>query len=417
MARVWRHGRADSALAPSQTKCPSLEASASDVAATSVHVAAGGLCAAYDSVVRLFHIVASANSSSNTALTVREPQPASEVSGIIVRALAEAVRRFDVTPTTLLEADAERLSTRNPLDVRLPLPRFGQLLQRASTLTAEPAIALLCGVDASEGAFDLLAPLVTHVASLRHAIHEMNQFSALAFEGSYTRLTENAGVARLRCEFPRLCGVADCAVAEFLVGSLLRLFRGFGGTQRDLYAAFFEHSRPPFAHAYTRAFQGRERFSQAFTGLEFAARVLDRPHLHANAELQCAVHLLAEQRLERLTRPIGFVERLNAYLASHPGPGLPDMETVARDFDMSVRSLRRRMTDNGLSFRALTQTLQSQHACRLLRNPKSTVQDVAGALGFADTGAFHRAFHRWTGMSPWDYRHSLPAFRVAETTS
>jgi AraC-like DNA-binding protein len=337
-----------------------------------------------------------------------------EVSGVLVRALAETVLRYDVSPATLGEGAADTLAARAPLDVRVPLPVFGRMLRRAAELTGEPSIALICGLDASEAAFDLLAPLVSHVSCLRHAILEIGQFQALAFDGSRMYLTESLGVARLRCEFPRSDESTDRCVAEFQVGGLMRMLRGFGSTRRDLRAACFEHRRPIPGHAYTKIFHGRERFSQRLTGLEFASEVLDRPHLHANPELQSAVHLQAEQRLERLGHP-AFIDRLKAYLVAQPKPHLAEMPEVAREFGMSVRSLRRRLVVAGLSYRSLTQQMREERARMLLRNPSLTVQGVAGALGYGDTGAFHRAFRRWTGMSAWEYRHSLPSFPVAET--
>lgn len=344
----------------------------------------------------------------------RNPAKGPEVSGILIRALADISMRYDVSPATLVNGETDALSNCAPLDVRLPLEVFGRMLRRAGELTGERSIGLLCGLDASESSFDLMAPLISHVSSLRHAIHETNQFGALAFEGSRMHLTEKTGVARLRCEFPRSHDSTDRGVTEFLVGGLMRFLRGFGGTRRDLRAAYFEHPRPIPGHAYAKLFQGRERFSQPFTGIEFASDLLDRPHLHANLELQSALHLQAEQRLDRLTRP-DFMERLRAYFVRQSQAGPPDMDDVAREFGMSVRSLRRRLTTAGLSYRELTQDVQGQRARMLLRNPNLTIQAVAGMLGYADTGAFQRAFRRWTGMSAWEYRHSLPLFRVAET--
>jgi AraC-like DNA-binding protein len=335
------------------------------------------------------------------------------VSGVLVRALAETVTRYEVEPAALVEGKSDLLATNGPLDVRVSLPLFGRMLKRAVDLTGEPAIGLLCGYESSDSAFDLLAPLVSHVATFRHAIEETSQFEALAFDGAHMHLSEAAGVARLRSEFPRSHDFTDRSVAEFLVGGLMRMLRGFGNVKRDLKAAYFEHERPFPGLTYTKVFHGRERFSQSFTGLDFDARLLDRPHLLANPELQRAVHLQAEQRLERLARP-DFVDRLRAFLSSQPTPGLTEMDKVAQRFGISVRSLRRHLKIAGLSYRTLTQTMQVQRACMLLRNPNLTVKAVAHSLGYDDTGAFRRAFRRWTGMSAWEYRRSLPSFSVAE---
>ncbi len=333
-----------------------------------------------------------------------------QVSGILVRALTDTVTRFGVAAGTLLEAVPsglhERPAAAFPVDQRLPLSVFGRLFERAIELTGEPSIGLLCGFEASECAFDLLAPLVSHVSTLRHAIRETSQFQSLAFEHAHLRLTECTGVARLRCEFPRSQAQTDRSVAELMVGSLLRMLRLFGGVRADLHAACFEYRRPLRAQAYRRVCQGAEKFSQPFTGLEFAASLLDRPHLHANPELQTAAHAQAEQRMSRLARPSTLLDRLQIFLISQPPPAVPDMEQAADALGMSSRSLRRRLTDEGISYRVLIQDLQRERACSLLRDPAFTIQHAAGMVGFTDTGAFHRAFRRWTGMSPSEYRRS-----------
>jgi AraC-like DNA-binding protein len=357
-------------------------------------------------------VMAAADSSSITTRD-RDAPGEPEVSGVLVRALAETVMRYEIEPAALVDGESDVLNARVPLDVRVPLQVFGRMLKRAADLTGEPCVGLLCGVDASDSAFDLFAPLVSHVATLRHAIQETSQFEALLFNGAHMYLTEAGDVARLRCEFPRSQDSTDRSIAEFMVGGLTRLLQRFGATRRDLHAAYFEHRRPIPAHAYAKIFRGGERFSEPFTGLEFSSRLLDRPHLHANPELQSAVHVQAEQRLERLARP-DLVDRLRAYLVNHPTPGRTGLPKVAQEFGVSVRSLRRRLMETGNSYRALTQEMQRQRACMLLGNPTITVKAVAGSLGYDDTSAFRRAFRRWTGLSIWEYRRSLPSFSTAE---
>lgn len=337
------------------------------------------------------------------------------VSGMMLRALADIAMQFHVEPDALFGSTAEKLTACEPVDIRVPLSEFRTMLSRAIAQTGEPALALRCALDASDASFDLLAPLVAHVPTLRHAILVTRQFQSLAFDGAFMHLTERSGVARLQCEFPRSHEATDRSLADFLVAGLMRMLRRFGASRADVHAASFEHKRPPYAQAYTVAFEGKERFAQPFTGIEFAARLLDRPNLHANPRLQTVVHHEAEQRLQRLARPAGLVDRLRAYLTNQPAARLPDMAVAARALGVSVRSLRRRLSEANQSYRSITGEMQRERACMLLRNPDFTLQAVADAVGFADTAAFHRAFRRWTGRSACEYR-DLHAARVPDAT-
>jgi AraC-like DNA-binding protein/NAD(P)-dependent dehydrogenase (short-subunit alcohol dehydrogenase family) len=336
-------------------------------------------------------------------------QPAvAEVSGVLIRALADVVMQAGIAPDSLFQREERRLATSEPTDVRMPLPAYRALLARAMALTGDPAIGLRCALHASEAAFDLLAPLVAHVLTLRHAIQEAAQFQALVFDGAQLILTERAGVARVRYEFPRSHESGDRSLAEFLTAGLMRMLRGFRCSQSEFYGASFEHKRPGYHHAYTEAFEGKERFSQEFTGVEFAAHLLDRRHLHANPALQTLVHAEAEQRLERLSRPASVIDRLRMYLLNEPATRVPAMSVAARRLGVSVRTLRRRLAEGGHSYRGLTQDMQGERACMMLRNPVFTVQSIGATLGFADTAAFCRAFKRWTGRTARDYRNARP---------
>jgi AraC-like DNA-binding protein len=337
------------------------------------------------------------------AVVANEPA----VSGVLLRALADVVVQAGFASGALFDGEEAMLATCMPTDLRVPLPTYRALLARAIALTGDPALGLRCAHQASETAFDLLAPLVGHVPTLRHAIQETRQFHALAFDGAALHLTERAGVARIRYDFPRSHESTDQSLAEFFVAGLARMVRGFGCSQGEFHVASFEHDRPVYHRAYAEVFEGKERFSQAFTGVEFAAPMLDRRHLHSNPELQTVVHRQAEERLERIARPAGTIDRLRLHLLSQPAARVPTLSGAARQLGVSPRTLARRLAAAGQTYRAVMQQMQAERACALLRNPDLSLQDVASTLGFTDISAFHRAFKRWTGRTALDY-HNAP---------
>jgi AraC-like DNA-binding protein len=152
------------------------------------------------------------------------------------------------------------------------------------------------------------------------------------------------------------------------------------------------------------AFGGVERFGTSFTGIELSAGALDRPHLHQDIELHTLVLAQAERRLQQRTRGKRCAERASALLRAAPSTKFLDMDSLARKLGLSVRSLRRRLEEEGTSYRELTQDLVHEQACALLRDPALTLQGVAHALGFADSTSFHRAFRRRAGLTPVQYR-------------
>jgi AraC-like DNA-binding protein len=327
-----------------------------------------------------------------------------EVSGVLLRVLADVVTQAGIPSIYLFQQQERPLTACEPTAVRVPLPAYRALLARAIELTGDPALGLRCALQPREAAFDVMGPLVAHALTLRRAIEEADQFQALLFEGAHFHLTERAGTARVRCEFPRAHDPTDRTLAEFMTAGLMRLLRGLGCTQEHFHGARFEYGRPYYAPAYAKVFDDKQAFSQTYTGVEFAAELLDRPQSYANPVLQTLVHAQAEQRLQGLSRPLGFTDRLRMYLLSQPAARVPSMEAAARGLGVSVRTLRRRLSETGNTYRDITQAMQGERARTLLRKDDRSVQSVADALGFSNIDAFHRAFKRWTGRTACKYR-------------
>jgi AraC-like DNA-binding protein len=248
-----------------------------------------------------------------------------------------------------------------------------------------------------------MSPLVGYAPSLRHGLDLIVQFHGLLIEGCRIQLTEQLGVARLRCEVAAL-GSGDRSFVELMIAGLVRTLQGFGCATSEISAVCFAHARPAYYHAYSAAFGGSERFAEAWSGVEFAASALDRPHLHGLAELHAIVLSQAEQSLQRCSRPLTLTERVNALMHSRSASDLPSMVSAARSLGISVRSLRRHLDEEGTTYRELTRTRLHAHACTLLRNPHKNLQSIAYELGFSDATAFHRAFKRWANVTPAEFR-------------
>ena len=283
-------------------------------------------------------------------------------------------------------------------------PEFVMLQEAALDLTGDEGLGLRLAEQSSEAAFDIVAHLTTHAATLRDAVGLCIQFQRLLMEGTALTLRERGDAATVRCEFPRSTLRGDRMLAEFVTGGFARMIRIFTGHGAKLRAVSFEHPRPPHARAYARVFGGAERFSQRFTGLEFDRSLLDRRQLHHHPELYSVLHRDAETKLERMARGQSFVDRVKQYLLSVPPRRMPDMNGVARDLGLSTRSLRRRLADDGVSYKALVQSVLEVRATQLLSDPNRTIQQTAAEMGFSDPSAFQRAFKRWKGMTPGQFK-------------
>jgi AraC-like DNA-binding protein len=85
------------------------------------------------------------------------------------------------------------------------------------------------------------------------------------------------------------------------------------------------------------------------------------------------------------------------------------LAAIAAKLHMSARSLQRRLQSEGTSFAEVLSDMRRDMALRYLRDPRIYIGEVAFLLGFLDVTAFHRAFKRWTGSTPAEYRRSAGA--------
>jgi AraC-like DNA-binding protein len=322
---------------------------------------------------------------------------------VLVRVLVDAVERVGIAREELL---AGRLDADWLVDpgVRVDLAEYAVLQARAIQLTGDEALGLHVVEQASESSFDVMAPLIAHAPTMREGIALCTEFTRLLKDEGHLTLRERGDVATIRYDCVPRSPVSDRMDADFVLSGLLRMVRAFGGPKAKVLAACFEYARPKEHREYTRMFGGAERFGHAFTGLSFPRDLLDRPQLHRHRELSAVLRLQAERDLSRISGGIDDAERLRQYLMVQRPSRMPDMKTAARDMGVSARSLRRKLGQKGLSYRAIVQSVREALAAQMLGDPNKTIQEVAHALGFSDAPAFHRAFKRWKGATPGTFQ-------------
>lgn len=100
------------------------------------------------------------------------------------------------------------------------------------------------------------------------------------------------------------------------------------------------------------------------------------------------------------------VDLIRRVIMKQLSKGQPSLERAADALGWSARTLQRHLAEGGTSFSHLLDEVRLLNARELIRRQEK-ISDVAARLGYADAGSFTRAFERWTGMSPRQYRKSV----------
>jgi AraC-like DNA-binding protein len=330
----------------------------------------------------------------------------------MVRALVEVVELKGVTRKQLFaaaELDENRL-----LDDAATFEQgeYSRLQEAAIDVTGDEALGLCLAERVSESAFALVAHLVTHAPTLREAIEAAISYGTIVTDGYHLRLRERLDSATIAYEFPRTSPRSDRMLADFAMAGFLKLVRIFAGPQAQPTRVSFEAPPPRNVREYARVFEGAERFEQDFTGIEFPRAYLSCSPLHANVELFTALRTQAERVLERRAPAQGHADLLRRFLEACVPMRIPSMSAAAAELGISARSLRRRLSEEGVSYRALLQDALQRSAERMLSESHRSVQETAYAVGFSDPAAFHRAFKRWKGVTPNQFRNGTGRFNA-----
>ncbi len=175
-----------------------------------------------------------------------------------------------------------------------------------------------------------------------------------------------------------------------------------------------DYPRPAYGEIYDELLQCPVEFGAASCYMDFSDAALDRPTVNSNRELQHFCEQRCELILHELQDSGDFVQRVRARLLAGPPP-FPDADAVAAGMHISSRVLRRRLQEEGRSFRQIVQQVREELARQYLTKVDLTVDEVSTLLGYSEAPAFSRAFKSWTGQSPERFRESLLAEPAAHS--
>jgi AraC-like DNA-binding protein len=146
------------------------------------------------------------------------------------------------------------------------------------------------------------------------------------------------------------------------------------------------------------------RFGEDEDAVAFERRICDTPLPDATPELAQMFEKYAATIIRRMSPETTFVERAREALSHGLLKGAASEGEIARQLGVTRRTLRRRLADADLTFRQLRHELMRQSAETMLREERLPIEEVAYLLGFGESSSFHRAFRRWTGQSPGEWR-------------
>ncbi len=334
------------------------------------------------------------------------PRHTDQVSVQNARFIVDAAVGSGVDRDELLQAAGIRPQDLADDDARMGYERVSALWNEAARLRGDQAFGLHLAERLSPKNFGPVGLAVRSCATAHEALDRLLGYVQVAFPDTAITLVRQGAYARF-CH--RYCGnpslatrhAADLILGMFVVGG--RRFIGVDWNPREV---AFRAPAPATVDEYCRVFRAPLRFDQLLNSVVFDASLLDLPMTHGDAEVLSVMDKYAGEFLEVLSADHSLTVSVQRSIATALRGGDPGLTSTAAVLGIAPRTLQRRLRGENTNHRQILDRVRCERALRLLPRDELSVAQIAEQLGFSEPSAFNRAFRRWTGRAPSDWRLS-----------
>jgi AraC-like DNA-binding protein len=336
---------------------------------------------------------------------------ASSVSVAYLQGLLDYLERHGVASAALLERAQLSPQLLAQRDQRIAASTYLELLGLGVQLSGDDCLGLHLGEAVRPGYYGVLGYLIMSCATLADALHRQARYAALV---------GNLGRVDLADEPPReglepqvahswqpLLAQQQRQLSEETLAAWVTFGHWISGLDVPPSEVRFQHAAPADTREHQRIFRCPVLFEQADNALVFPKRLLSTPLGQADAQVRLMLDAYADRLLGEIQQGHSVLDRARLELARQLPEAAADLGLIAARLALSPRTLQRRLREAGLSFNQLVDETRQQLVVHYLRDPALELAEIAFLVGFSEPGSLARAFRRWTGQSPGEYRRQL----------
>lgn len=329
------------------------------------------------------------------------PVPTIAATSTLAMVRTAAARGIDVD-ALLREASLSLESLADP-DTRLPAPAVLGLWNALRARSGDPGLQLVAPTALPFGAYRVIDYLVAASTTVGEGVGRFARYFGLIADSLALVVAEDREGHELVLSTAD-GGPVPPVYVDYVFAALVSRIRMRIRPALRVQRVELRQGEPAHAAVHRSVFDAPVRFGAAadlvrFTRAEWAAPTESGDAALA-ALLEEHARVLAERRPKEAT---GFTSDVRKAIAA----GLPEagaIDAVARRLNVSARTLQRRLVEGGTTFREVSEAVRARLAEGYLADPSVSIAEVTFLLGFSEESAFTRAFRRWTGESPGQWR-------------
>jgi AraC-like DNA-binding protein len=290
----------------------------------------------------------------------------------------------------------------NP-DSRIPVEKYIKLGRMAPELTHLPEIGLILGQRAIFECIGIVFHLANNCNTVRESLIHVARYSNLANEACKAGFEEGKEFAEWSMQYLNskyLC----IPLIEFEACQGLKILRSVLGQNFRPIRIKFQHAPPGYVYKYHQIFQVPLLFEQGECAIIFRKEYLNVHNLNPQPYIKEVLARRADALDKEIERNKLFQDTVRKIVMKHLESGSVNLEVIAKEMNVSSRSIYRKLKSENTSYKDLLSEVRKQLAQDYLREGSFTINDISSKLGFSESSAFHRAFKRWFGTNPGQYR-------------
>jgi AraC-like DNA-binding protein len=278
------------------------------------------------------------------------------------------------------------------------------ILLECASLSADENFGLRMVELAGPSELGVYGYLLKNAPTVGEALEIACRYYPTFYRGATLRLSVGRGVVRLTYRTKARSALSARHDNEWSLGFFVHVIRR--GTSADWTpaSASFTHPAPEDVSEQIQLFGANLHFGQATNCIEFPADVLGCRVNETDRNLLRVLIQHADGLLDRMQNEERLADQVRLLILEHLDRGLGDATAVARKLGISVSTLKRRLKEDGVSYRELRDRVVRDLAQSALRETQVPISEIALRVGYSELSAFDRAFSRLAGMTPRQYR-------------
>ncbi len=329
------------------------------------------------------------------------------VSGVYFTLLSNYLAKISCNASTQKTLEVETHDFKYAPRARLDRNELECLIQRIEKTTGNLSFGLDIGDNIHPSDYGIVGYIFMNCADLKQALNYSFKYKRILNhalggdffqDGDYyhyqlNNSLDNKNLAPL-IELDMASGIQ---LARFLVGKDLSY-------RVKIKTIHFQHQPLAPLETYRRIFNCPVRFGQAKSELVISKEVLNLPIRSANPRMLKMLLRKFERIEKELSTQVSFGQLVHSYLLEHKASNLPSASQAARDFHVSPSTLKNYLKNEALNYSAICDAVRKEIAIKMVLDNETQIKEIYSCLNFASSSAFNRAFKRWTGLSPTQYR-------------